>query len=76
MAKLLLSDVRGEVKGQAEISSQGIEKLELTLSSPQVLAEFRRLLSRGLNTWDDAPTWLFDLDSMVNSKNPQQTAGQ
>ena len=34
----------------------------------EMLREFRALLQRGLNTYDDAPRWLFDLCDALEEK--------
>ena len=35
----------------------------LVLVTPQEAAEFRRLVARGVNTWDTAPAWVHKLHS-------------
>jgi hypothetical protein len=46
--------------------SNGLPRLEVHLSlTPQRVMELRTLLSRGLNTWDEGPKWLFALDALV-----------
>jgi len=39
--------------------------------APKRLGELRNVLARGLNTWDDMPKWLCELDAMLAAKEEE-----
>lgn len=43
-------------------------KIEIT---DERLPEFQKLLNKALNTWDNAPKWIWDLDAEAQARAKQ-----
>lgn len=41
--------------------------INVMATEPHHVAEFKKLVARAMNTWDDAPEWAKKLDSMLSS---------
>lgn len=61
-----------EVKCQRN-PDDSVHKLTIVVDEVSLDA-FKRVLFRGLNTWDRAPQELKDLDSMLNALRPSKEA--
>ena len=50
----------------SKLADGGFGELRITLDVAAI-REFKKLLDRGLNTWDDAPEWMFKMDTRLRS---------
>jgi hypothetical protein len=52
----------------SEAASTPTPYLRIELETEDELLAFRTLLRKGMNTWDTAPKWMFELSTIVEDK--------